>query len=195
MRDDIDALLPAAQAGDAAACSALLKSMRKHIDFWVGYHAPQYGLLSIQELTQEARIATLYCLRSFDATKGGFITWARWAARTRWKTAMQAAAREQHEETETVFDDGDRREISAMVDNSQSVDSRIEDLEEVAAFNALVARLTDAQAAVIEGLREGKDYATLASELGMTRQGVHITGKRALQKMKKIHEGTWNRTT
>jgi len=145
---------------------------------------------SIEESVQEARIALWSAAQSFDPAKGEFAPFASTVIRNHLRNAYNKAKRRSVEITTldiSVSDDDDSqaktlKEIIPSHDASPLLEAERVDVR--ANIRDGLNALTTSQREVMESFAEGKTYADIAREKGVSKAAVRQMAERAADQMR-----------
>ena len=145
---------------------------------------------SIEESVQEARIALWSAAQSFDPAKGEFEPFASTVIRNHLRNAYNKAKRRSVEITTldmSVSDDGDPlaktlKEIIPSAEPSPLLEAERVDVR--ANIREGLNALTESQREVMESFAEGKTYADIAREKGVSKAAVRQMAERAADQMR-----------
>ena len=143
--------------------------------------------LDLPEIEIQAQEALAAAGRQFDPTKGDFSAYAAQAVRNALRSLYEKQVRHHHHHA-YVLDQpaGMQSTQTDLVQNTpdkkqESVATQVNRAESIAALKRAMAEMPERYRVVLTAIGQGRSYAEIGDQLGMTKQGVHKIAAAATQ--------------
>ncbi|MEG1012058.1 MAG: sigma-70 family RNA polymerase sigma factor [Ruthenibacterium sp.] len=180
MQDEIRDALTAAKAGDEQALAAMITKFMPIIRRAAGRCACPG--LEYDDLVQEGIIALFHAIGAYSEQRGAaFATYAQTCIENAAVSAVRAATRQKHTPLNTFvpLNEADRADAVRTPEDLLLASERYSD-----AMQDIATRLSPLERQVLAAFLDGKSYATIAKQLGLSVKAVGNALQRVRAKLR-----------